>query len=237
MGSGYSSGLRFSVQFLLGAIICFTSALGAGQKALAANKGQPPSGAVTLQTVLVTACGQCADPTFFTPFTLLGIHVTAIGQAELVEEVAAAVAKMQAQVVEKNSGPCTGVGKANSPQFYQALGKTASAPPPPANLVSETIILTQFYHGGPFDAQASGSLPAYANYVYGVYMAAIGWSLNTALRGANAYAGEFATYNWPVVGPASPVYTHIPEVNVQNITAGYTGEQTGTLCTVASSSN
>ena len=237
MGSGYSSGLRFSVQFLLVAIICFTSALGAGQKALAANKGQPPSGSFTLQTVLVTACGQCANPTFFTPITVLGIHVTAIGQLELVEEVATAVAKMKAQVVEKNSAPCTGVGKANSPQFYQALGKTASASPLPGNLVAETIILSQFYHGGPFDAQASGSLPAYANYVYGVYMAAIGWQLDVALSGANTYAGEFATYNWPLVGPASASYPNIPEVNVENITAGYTGEQTGTLCTVTSSSN
>ena len=217
--------------------MCFASVLGAGQKAVAANRGQAPSASVTLQTVLVTACGQCADPTLFTPFTILGVYVTATGQAELVEEVATAVAKMKAQVVEKNSSPCAGVGKANSPQFYQQLGEGASDLPPPTNLAAETIILTQFYHGGPFDAQASGSLPAYANYVYGVYMAAIGWSLNTALSGANAYAGEFATYDWTLTGPASSAYPNIPEVNVENITAGYAGEQTGTLCTVTSSSN
>lgn len=236
MESRSSSRPRFAVQLVVAAIICFASALGAGQKAVVANKGQPPSASVTLQTVLVTACGQCADPIDFTPFTILGIHVTAIGQAELAEEVATAVAKLKAQMLE-NSSTCMAVGNAQSPQYYQQLGKNASNLPSPINLVDETIILTQFYHGGPFDAQASGSSPAYANYVYGVYMAAIGASLQFSLEGANTYASEFATYNWSLVGPASTAYPSIPEVNVENITLGFDGEQKGTLCTVTSSSS
>ena len=136
----------------------------------------------------------------------------------------------------ENSSTCQVVGNANSPQYYQQLGKDATSLPPPTNLAAEAVILTQFYQGGPFDAQASGSSPAYANYVYGVYMAAIGATLQFSLEGANTYASEFATYDWSLVGPASTTYPSFPEVNVENITLGYDAEQNGTLCTVTSSS-
>lgn len=46
MESRSSSRPRFAVQLVVAAIICFASALGAGQKAVAANKGQPPSASV-----------------------------------------------------------------------------------------------------------------------------------------------------------------------------------------------
>ena len=49
------------------------------------------------------------------------------------------------------------------------------------------------------DAQPQGASPAYANYAYGVYMSAAGYTVNQALSGADIYAEYRAHY--PVTVP------------------------------------
>lgn len=86
-----------------------------------------------------------------------------------------------------------------------------------------------FRRGWFLDAQVPyGGSPAYANYVFGVYMASAGYSLSTALNIANGVGAVASTY--PAGTPMDPNYTHIPASNVTNITQGFMDEQMGTLC-------
>lgn len=90
--------------------------------------------------------------------------------------------------------------------------------------------LAQFPRGGALDAQAYGASRAYGNYVYGVYLAASGHSLSTALWGANAYAG-LSGANYEGSGMVmDPNYPNIPAANVQNIKNGYDAQNSGTTC-------
>jgi RHS repeat-associated protein len=126
---------------------------------------------------------------------------------------------------------CAPSGNAPNPDYYANRALQGD----PTNLEQDTTLpnlLTalNFYRGGSMDAQAQGASAAYANYVYGVYMCAAGWSLEDALQFANIYGFWFSNYkhskkardpNWPA----------LPAVNVANITKGCNDEQVGTLCT------
>jgi hypothetical protein len=68
-----------------------------------------------------------------------------------------------------------------------------------------------------------GGSQAYANYVFGVYMACAGYSLSATLTAANAYGHGFRKY--PSPNPMDPNYTHIPASNVQNISQGLTMQE------------
>jgi RHS repeat-associated protein len=121
--------------------------------------------------------------------------------------------------------PCPKAGNAPLPQFFEALA--AQSP----NWVDNLMNLLDFRKGAMMDAQAYGSSPAYANYVFGVYMAAAGYSLPATLNSANAYG--FLRAKYPPGVPMDPVYNSIPAANVINSTAGFNAEKTATLCTVS----
>src|SRR5438034_3856685 len=87
------------------------------------------------------------------------------------------------------ANPCNRAGNAPDPSVYQAKGQTAQN-----NSVADLYYLFQFRAGGGLDAQPQGSSPAYANYAYGVYMSAAGYTLNQALTGADIYAQYRASY-------------------------------------------
>lgn len=79
------------------------------------------------------------------------------------------------------------------------------------------------------DAQVLyGGSRAYANYVFGVYMAAEGSSLQFALAVANLYGAVKSHY--PDGTKFDACYGHIPAANVADITAGFNAELTGKLC-------
>jgi RHS repeat-associated protein len=131
------------------------------------------------------------------------------------------------------ANPCQYAGRALDPSAYASQGKSDNGHP-------FTIVLnsvTGFPRGHFFDAQplAAGTLlqrAAYGNYVYGVYMAAAGIPLSTALSAGNAYAFlSGATYDPKKNGPFDPKYGSIPAANVTNITNGYNAQKNGTACT------
>jgi RHS repeat-associated protein len=121
--------------------------------------------------------------------------------------------------------PCPKSGKAPLPTFFEILG--AESP----NWMDNFMNLLDFRKGAMMDAQAYGGSPAYANYVFGVYMAAAGYSLSNTLNAANTYG--FLRAKYPPSMPMDPVYKSIPAANVINITAGFNAERTATLCTVS----
>lgn len=79
-----------------------------------------------------------------------------------------------------------------------------------------------------------GGSPAYANYVFGVYMSAAGATLSQTLSGAQDYARySGATDVYRAAGDSmDPNYPGIPASNVANITQGYSDQKNGTLCTI-----
>jgi hypothetical protein len=121
--------------------------------------------------------------------------------------------------------------------MQQAITDVAQGGDPAANLgaaLMNLFNLFNFRHGGSLDAQSYGSSPAYANYVYGVYMAANGQSLSTTMFGANNVAGAVATYlpNYVAAnGGYDPLYPNIPLSNTENILSGMIEQQNGSLCT------
>lgn len=135
--------------------------------------------------------------------------------------------------------PCSGAGNAPSPSQFAAQGQAGqqltqdalNSGDPDAEVnatLANLYTLSTFRRGGALDAQAFGSSAGYANYVYGVYMQANGWSLPEALSGANLYASVFASY--PASTPMSPNYPSTPAVNVTNITAGFNAQLNGSTC-------
>ena len=87
------------------------------------------------------------------------------------------------------NNPCKGAGRAPDPRVYRAKGQAAQT-----NAIVDLYYILQFRAGGGLDAQPQGASPAYANYVYGVYMSAAGYTLNQALAGADAYAQYRSSY-------------------------------------------
>jgi RHS repeat-associated protein len=141
------------------------------------------------------------------------------------------------------NNPCSSAGGAPTPQQYAAQGQQSlqqlqqlvavdngSGGPASAGLLLDLGNLLSFGRGGSLDAQASGSSPAYANYAFGVYMAASGWSLSGTLSGANLYASAASSY--PSNVQMSPNYPSTPNANITNITAGYNAQTAGSTCQI-----
>lgn len=151
----------------------------------------------------------------------------------------ASPASKQAELPEINN-PCSGAGRAPSPQEYRLEGQLAGGmtnsydPYGMAGAAGTFLALSNLYdfrRGGRLDAQVRyGGSPAYANYVYGVYTSAAGLTLAQALGGAQAYAA--ARSHYPTVTQFDPNYPSVPAANVKNITAGYNDQKNGNLCTV-----
>jgi len=120
--------------------------------------------------------------------------------------------------------PCTQGGNALPATAYQAKGQAAAN-----NSLLDLANLASFRAGGALDAQPLGATPAYANYVYGVYMSAAGYSLNQALAGADIYAQYRSKYK-PGTPMAAPNYPYTPQVNVAYITVGFDAQQGGHVC-------
>jgi len=89
--------------------------------------------------------------------------------------------------------------------------------------------LSQFRAGGELDAQPRGASPAYANYVFGVYTSAAGYTLDQALALADTYA-QYRGHYPPGKPMDRPEHPFTPVVNVANITSGFNAQQNGTLC-------
>ena len=131
-----------------------------------------------------------------------------------------------------NPDPCASAGNAPGPSTYAQKGQAASS-----NAFKDIYNLYSFRRGGTLDAQVGpgpngqpfrGS-PAYANYSFGVYMSAAGYTLGQALSLADIYA-EFRS-RYPVGTPfAGPNYPFTPQANVTNITNGFNAQKTGTTC-------
>ncbi len=140
--------------------------------------------------------------------------------------------------------PCTTAGGAASPAQFASQGQALAqqmtvaatsmnpfAPPIGAPEAVAFASIASFHRGGSLDAQASGADNIYANYVYGVYFAAAGFSLNSALNGANTYAAAFANYDPNRPMDPTGTYPHIPADNLAAITKGFNDQLNGTLYT------
>jgi hypothetical protein len=119
---------------------------------------------------------------------------------------------------------------------YELLGQAVAIGLSSGNLLSEMaaaraniINLYSFHNGGALDTQAFGGSTAYANYVYGVYMAAAGYSLQQTLGGADLYASMPWKYRGRPPSFFDANYTNTPTANVTNITNGYNAETAGKL--------
>ncbi|MBS1799667.1 MAG: RHS repeat protein [Acidobacteria bacterium] len=125
------------------------------------------------------------------------------------------------------ANPCLHAGRAPDPSVYAQKGNAASS-----NALKDAYYLSQFRRGGALDAQVRyGGAPSYANYVFGVYMSAAGYSLSQALALADTYAQYRSRYpaNTPMAGPNEPF---TPQVNITNIQNGFTAQANGTTCHV-----
>ena len=131
-----------------------------------------------------------------------------------------------------SSSPCSSAGNSPSPQQYQTMGYVAQASwllGPGVGGLSNVGALAMFSRGKPLDAQVLyGGSQAYANYTYGIFMSAAGYSLSFSLWGANTYASWQSSY--PQKTPMAPTYPSIPASNVTSITKGYNAQKSGTLC-------
>jgi RHS repeat-associated protein len=128
--------------------------------------------------------------------------------------------------------PCLVAGNAPDPSYYAQKGQAAASNP-----VKDFLNLFNFRRGGALDAQVGrglngqpfGGAPSYANYTFGVYMAAAGYTLNQTLAGADIYAQYRSRY--PAgTKMAGPNYPFTPQTNVNNITKGFNAQMNGTPC-------
>jgi hypothetical protein len=136
------------------------------------------------------------------------------------------------------SNVCSSGGNASDPSTYQQRGQLVNSmansyDPYGMSSTASTLYnlneLAQFRRGGPLDAQVRyGGSPANANYAFGVYLSAAGWTLPQTLDAANDYAKARSRY--PAGTPMDSNYRFTPAANVANITAGYNAQHNGTLC-------
>lgn len=135
--------------------------------------------------------------------------------------------------------PCDSAGNAPDPSEYAKRGSELKKIPPdppagspitPADQVFSNLAQAlEFHRGGTLDAQVRyGGSTAYANYAYGVYFGAAGFSLPDMLALANTYGACCSRY--PKKIQMDTKYPSIPASNVKNITAGYNDYKSGTLC-------
>lgn len=128
--------------------------------------------------------------------------------------------------VGEGFGSTSEYGNAQSPCSYLQAGASA------ANVLGPgggMLGLGAFRRGGSLDAQAHGASTGYANYAYGIYMAAAGYSLKFALWGADTYAWESGATN-VYIANGYLMYGHNNVVNIANIEAGYAAANGGGLC-------
>jgi len=137
-----------------------------------------------------------------------------------ISKTAGGSGKKQNPKSQDTPSPCDRMGNAKTPDEYAAIGRSALGP-------LETPL---FGRGLPLDAQAFGASTAYANYAYGVYFAAGGYSFPFTMGGAQLYARLGSSY--PNLKPQdfSSDYPGLPNVNAINITWGFMDEIGGTLC-------
>ncbi len=121
--------------------------------------------------------------------------------------------------------PCQYAGRAPAPSAYAQAGQAGSS-----NAFTDISNLLQFRRGGALDAQVRyGGAPSYANYAFGVYMSAAGYTLGQTLALADIYAEYRSSY--PVGTPmGGPNYPFTPQANVTNISNGFNAQQNGTTC-------
>jgi hypothetical protein len=107
-------------------------------------------------------------------------------------------------------------------------------PGEPAPIADGSLLL--FGPGGPYDAQHAGGQPfniaytPYANYAFGIYAAASGLSLTTALGGANLVASQ-ASYSPLLPRGGIAAYPSLLDANYVNIVLGYYAYKNGNVCT------
>ena len=122
--------------------------------------------------------------------------------------------------------------------YYTSLGETAALMDSSSVGAGEAPVavlgtLLEFAPGLPLDAQRFDgtfypSYTAYSNFAFGVYAAAAGVPLPTALWGANLVAGGAAfSPAFPRGGNAS--YPNLLNSNYANIVAGYTAYASGQI--------
>ena len=146
--------------------------------------------------------------------------------------------------VTQQRNPCSGEGKAPTPQQFQTAGQElkreqqAIEQGSPQGAMEAQVytvgVLSEFGRGGRLDAQAynkscHADCVAYGNYAFGDFMAAAGYNMQETLSGANSYAAARSSYP-PQTVMDLPNYPSLPLVNAQNIEAGYNDEQSGHLC-------
>jgi hypothetical protein len=131
------------------------------------------------------------------------------------------------------NNPCPAGGNAPTLNQYQAAGQAASNSMASSDLLQRFTgfkfnisNLLAFHRGGSLDAQAFGGSTPYANYVYGVYMSAAGYSLQQTMDGAALYASLFANNG---NAPPSSQYPSMKAANVTSITNGYNAQQKGVI--------
>jgi RHS repeat-associated protein len=124
---------------------------------------------------------------------------------------------------------CPPMGQAPDPSSYENAGKMDHFMTSHGDPFDEAEDISEFRRGGNLDAQVQyGGSPAYANYAFGVYMSAVGFSLPATLGAADAYAAARSSY--PPNTPMDPNYPSTPASNVQNISDGYNDQDKGNLC-------
>jgi RHS repeat-associated protein len=144
-----------------------------------------------------------------------------------------------------NDNPCDYIGVADAPSQYAAAGLALQ------NSIIESLdgdnafglilaglstMASDFHQGGPLDPQPfTAGTPlqqaTYGNYVYGVFSAAAGLSLDQALTAASIYGYKQQLVNGAYKGRTfGPDYRGIPAANVQDIISGYNDYVNGTLC-------
>jgi RHS repeat-associated protein len=112
------------------------------------------------------------------------------------------------------------------PSLYENLGEFTALVPG-----SIPLELAAFAPGGPldaqrFDGQTNMAWVAYANYAFGIYTAAAGVPLDTALTGANVVAG-FAGYSGSFPRGGYTNYPNLLNSNYNNIVNGYNAVASG----------
>lgn len=131
--------------------------------------------------------------------------------------------------------PCQSAGNAPNPKQFAdegaALAQQAeNSSPSLLNGLDEVSLIAQFHRGGSLDAQAQGANSNYGNYVFGAFFAGLGWPLQDALAGANAYGALYSQYSASQLKGNYSSYPALPAANVQYIIKGYSAAKAGVLC-------
>jgi len=146
----------------------------------------------------------------------------------------------------KDKTPCASMGNALTPSQYAALGSafgqaylSGLSDDEGTNLAQALAWLySNFHKGGALDAQPSATgdslqRATYGNYVYGVFFAAAGISLDGTLTAASTYGYKQRIFSFGKAYRGRKVYSQyqgIPAANVDDIYQGYADFMSGQLC-------